>query len=129
MHVGFVMVNGAKMAKSAGNLVFVHDLLERWPAGAVRLLILSRRWGDSWEFDEPALEKAAAELERLWHYDAKAGGSEAAAEQVRAALLDDLDVPRALDIAREAGGQVQRDLVSLLGLGAGEPGHGGAGRD
>jgi cysteinyl-tRNA synthetase len=95
----------------------------------VRLLILSRRWGDSWEFDEPALEKAAAELERLWHYDAKAGGSEAAAEQVRAALLDDLDVPRALDIAREAGGQVQRDLVGLLGLGAGEPGHGGAGRD
>jgi cysteinyl-tRNA synthetase len=129
MHVGFVMVNGAKMAKSAGNLVFVHDLLDRWPPGAVRLLILSRRWGDSWEFDESALEKAAAELERLWHYDAKAGGSEAAAEQARAALLDDLDVPRALDVAREAGGQVQHDVVRLLGLGAGEQGHGPAGRD
>jgi cysteinyl-tRNA synthetase len=129
MHVGTVMVEGRKMAKSAGNLVFVHDLLERWPPGAVRLLILSRRWGDPWEFDEPGLEHAAAELERLWHYDAKAGGSEAAAREVSLALVDDLDVRRALDIAREAGGQVQRDLVRLLGLGAGEPGHGPAGRD
>ena len=32
------------------------------------------------------------------------------------ALLDNLDVPRALAIAKEAGGQVLRDLVALLGL-------------
>jgi hypothetical protein len=31
-------------------------------------------------------------------------------------LLDDLDVPKALDTAKEAGGQVLRDLVALLGL-------------
>jgi hypothetical protein len=31
-------------------------------------------------------------------------------------LLDDLDVPKALGIAKEAGGQVLRDLVALLGL-------------
>jgi hypothetical protein len=35
---------------------------------------------------------------------------------VALALLDDLDVRRALDIATAAGGQVLRDLVALLGL-------------
>jgi cysteinyl-tRNA synthetase len=116
MHVGSVMVDGRKMAKSARNLVFVHDLLERWPPGAVRLLIMSRRWQEPWEFDESELRRAAADLERLWHYDAKPGDTEAAAREVRVALLEDLDVSRALSIARDAGGQVQRDLVSFLGL-------------
>jgi len=32
------------------------------------------------------------------------------------ALLDDLDIPRALALAKEAGGQVLRDVVALLGL-------------
>ncbi len=116
MHVGSVMVDGRKMAKSARNLVFVHDLLERWPPGAVRLLILSRPWREPWDFDEAQLERAAAELEGLWHYDPKPGVTEAAAQEVGQALLDDLDVVRAVTIAREAGGQVQRDLVSFLGL-------------
>jgi cysteinyl-tRNA synthetase len=116
MHVGSVMVDGRKMAKSAHNLVFVHDLLERWPPGAVRLLILSRPWHEPWEFDEADLGRAATELERLWHYDAKPGDTEAAAQEVRRALLEDLDVSRALNIARDAGGQVQQDLVSFLGL-------------
>lgn len=116
MHVGSVLVNGRKMAKSARNLVFVHELLERWPPGALRLLILSRRWQDAWEFDEAELARAARDLERLWHYDEKGGDTEAAATEVQRALLDDLDVLRALSIARETGGTVQRDLVSFLGL-------------
>ena len=39
-----------------------------------------------------------------------------APEAVLAALVDDLDVPRALDIAIEDGGQSARDLVSVLAL-------------
>ena len=116
MHVGSVLFGGRKMAKSDNNLVFVHDLLERWPPGVIRLLVLSRRWQDAWEFEEAQLRAAAAELESLYHYQAKAGGSEAAAREVGLALLDDLDVPRALATAKAAGGQVQRDLVSFLGL-------------
>jgi cysteinyl-tRNA synthetase len=77
---------------------------------------MSRRWQEPWEFDESELRRAAADLERLWHYDAKPGDTEAAAREVRVALLEDLDVSRALSIARDAGGQVQRDLVSFLGL-------------
>jgi cysteinyl-tRNA synthetase len=116
MHVGSVLVEGEKMAKSAGNLVYVHDVLDRFPPGALRLLILSRRWSEPWEFDEAGLERAAVELENLWRYGAESGDRNVAEHNVALALLDDLDVPRALALAKDAGGQVLRDLVALLGL-------------
>ncbi len=116
MHVGNVLVGGQKMAKSAGNLVFVHEVLERFPAGALRLLILSCRWAEPWEFDEASLEQAAEELENLWSHGKPSGDREAAEHEVASALLVDLDVSKALEIGKEAGGRVLRDLVALLGL-------------
>jgi cysteinyl-tRNA synthetase len=116
MHVGTVLVDGDKMAKSAGNLVYVHEVLDRYPPGALRLLILSRRWSDPWEFDEAELEQSAHKLESLWRYGAQAGDRDVAEHEVALALLNDLDVPGALATAEEAGGQVLRDLVALLGL-------------
>ncbi|HET6793409.1 MAG TPA: class I tRNA ligase family protein [Acidimicrobiales bacterium] len=115
MHVGTVMMDGRKMAKSTGNLVFVHDLLERWPAGALRLLILSRPWADPWDFRAEDLDAAAERLEHLWQHGSRRS-TESAAAEVAGALLDDLDVRRALDVASDSGGQVLRDLVALLGL-------------
>ena len=73
MHVGSVLVEGEKMAKSTGNLVYVHDVLDRYPPGALRLLILSRPWSEAWEFDEAGLEQAAGDLETLWRYGAEPG--------------------------------------------------------
>jgi cysteinyl-tRNA synthetase len=116
MHVGSVLVDGEKMAKSAGNLVYVHDVLDRFPPGALRLLTVSRPWAEPWEFDEAGLEAAAGELENLWRYGAASGDREVAEHEMALALLDDLDVPKALAIAKQAGGQVLRDLVALLGL-------------
>jgi len=116
MHVGTVMAGGQKMAKSTGNLVFVHDLLERWPAAAIRFLILSRPWHESWEFDESELDRAEHELEELRVLETKPGGSSAAVEEVQRAMFENLDLPRALAVAGEAHGQVLRDLTRLLGL-------------
>ena len=116
MHVGSVCVEGEKMSKSAGNLVYVHDVLDRFPPGALRLLILSRRWSDPWEFDETGLEHAAGELESLRGSGAATGDRELAEHQVASALLDDLDIPRALAVAKEAGGPVLRDLIAVLGV-------------
>ena len=116
MHVGSVLVDGEKMAKSAGNLVYVQDVLDRFPPGALRLLILSRHWSEPWEFDEAGLEGAASELENLWRYGAASSNRDVAEHGVALALLDDLDIRRALALAKEAGGQVLRDLIALLGL-------------
>ena len=123
LNAGTVCVAGAKMAKSAGNLVLVTDLLRDYPAAAVRLLILDRRWDRDWDYEPGDLDTAAARLERL---QAAAGRPErgspadhggAAVAAIRAALADDLDVPAALNIAEEEqGGQAARSLGSLLGL-------------
>ena len=123
--VGVVHVAGAKMAKSARNLVLVSELLARYPAAAVRLLILDRRWNRDWEYAVAALEAAAGRLERLQSAagrpdrssaGTRTGAGPAALTAVRAALAADLDVPGALAIAAEDGGQAARVLGGILGL-------------
>ena len=120
LHVGTVMSGGAKMAKSTGNLVFVHDLLEEWPAEALRLLILDRPWASAWDYREADLEGAAARVERLQSRAGRPGGEASASAKAEAAavqaLQDDLDVARALAVAEEAGGQAARTVGHLLGL-------------
>ena len=62
LNAGVVRVDGAKMAKSVGNLVLVGDLLDSYPAAALRLLILDRRWDQDWDYDRAGLDAAAARL-------------------------------------------------------------------
>ncbi len=118
MHVGTVGVGGAKMAKSTGNLVLVSDVVAEHPAAALRLLVLDRKWAREWDYEPAALDAASARLERL--YAAAARGAledgTAAAGAVTAALLDDLDVPAALAVAEEAGGEAARLALSVLAL-------------
>ena len=59
---GTVRIGGAKMAKSAGNLVLVRDLVDDHPAAAVRLMILDRPWGEDWEYSPAALNRAASQM-------------------------------------------------------------------
>jgi len=120
MSVGVVRISGMKMAKSTGNLVLVSDLLASYPAAAIRLLILDRRWEQDWDYDLAGLEASAARLERLHaaagRPDRAGAGQGGAAGAVRAALADDLDVPGALGIAEAEGGSAARAAGSLLGL-------------
>jgi cysteinyl-tRNA synthetase len=117
LHAGTVTIGDEKMAKSTGNLVLVHDLLEdNWPPGAIRLLLIDRPWAKSWDYSPEALAGAATRLDRLWSR-AGTSASDPTSEQAGVgALLDDLDVPRALDIAEEAGGHTLRSIGALLGL-------------
>ena len=116
MHVGTVRLGGAKVAKSTGNLVFVDDLLRRWPGEAIRLHLLDRAWHQPWEFVEGDLDRAAGRLEALWARAGIPGGDEAATGAAVTALADDLDVPRALAIAEDAGGEPLRVVGKLLGV-------------
>ena len=120
MNAGVVRISGAKMAKSAGNLMLVSDLLASYPAAAIRLLVLDRRWEQDWDYDLSGLEAAAARLERLHaaagRPDRTSTGQGGAVAAVGAALADDLDVPTALGIAEAEGGSAARTVGSLLGL-------------
>ncbi len=99
MHAGMVAYHGEKMSKSLGNLVFVSRLRSAGvdPA-AIRLAIISHHYRANWEWTDDSVAAAQSRLE-AWRR-AAAGASTAAAEslvgEVRAALADDLDTPRAL---------------------------------
>ena len=117
LHAGTVTVGGEKMAKSTGNLVLVHDLLEdNWPPGAIRLLLIDRPWAESWDYSAEALAGAASRLDRLWSRAGTSASDPTSEKAAVDALLDDLDVPRALDIAEEAGGHALRTVGALLGI-------------
>lgn len=117
MHVGVVSQDGAKMAKSTGNLTFVADLVEEFGAAAVRLLLLDRAYDTGWEYRTDDLAAAAARVDSLHAAAARPGvREEAAGEAVTAALCAGLDVPTALAVAEEEGGAAARTALTVLGL-------------
>jgi cysteinyl-tRNA synthetase len=121
LQAAVVTIGGAKMAKSAGNLVLVKDLLASYPMAAVRMLILDRRWAADWDYHPRDLEHAAARVERLSAAAGRPsrgalGSDDSARAAIRSALARDLDVPTALEIAEDAGGPVGSELAHFLGL-------------
>ncbi len=121
--VGVVSLDGAKMAKSTGNLVLVGDVLADHPAAALRLCLLDRPWAKGWDYATAELDRATERLERLYRAAGRNAGASAqdasqaaVAAAIGAALCDDLDVPTALAVAEEAGGGAARSLIATLGL-------------
>ena len=119
MHVGTVRVGGSKMAKSTGNLVLVRDLLKSTRPAVVRLALIDRAWAQPWDFGDDVLPAAERRLEALYSAAGHPGEApDALTDEVTAALLADLDVPRAIDAVLDASaaGGAARMLVRLLGL-------------
>jgi cysteinyl-tRNA synthetase len=117
LHVGTVTIDGVKMAKSAGNLVLLEHVLGGHPAAAVRMMILDRRWPDSWDYRPGLLDAAASRLEDLYRAAGRAAAaSPEALPEIFRLLSNDLDVPGALDVAIEAGAGAARTLAATLGL-------------
>lgn len=116
MHVGAVRYRGSKMAKSTGNLVLVDDLLHTVPGPVIRLLLLNRRWSQPWDFDRADLDTATATLDGLYKAAGSTTDDATGVDAVRAALLDDLDVPAAVAVAHDAGGDAARLLIRSLAL-------------
>jgi L-cysteine:1D-myo-inositol 2-amino-2-deoxy-alpha-D-glucopyranoside ligase len=116
MHQAMVRMDGEKMSKSLGNLVFVSDLLKVWDPRAIRLACVAHHYRDSWEYHDGLLPEAGDRLDR-WQ---AATGPESvdALEAVRAALDTDLDTPAAVAAIDEAvaGGAQVRSAAALLGV-------------
>ncbi len=106
LHVGMVGLDGTKMSKSLGNLVFVGDLLKDWEPPVVRLALLAHHYRQDWDWRDEDLRVAETRLER-WRSAGVA--EEAGLGAVRDRLDDDLDAPgalAALDRLAAAGGDV-----------------------
>ena len=116
LRVGTVRFGGEKMAKSVGNLVFAADLVTQTDGRVVRTLLLDRPWAQAWDYAPELLDGAADRVDALHVAAGQRHTSPPAQAAVLHALVDDLDVPRALDVAIEEGGAAARDLVQVLAL-------------
>ena len=107
MHTALISMDGEKMSKSLGNLVFVDALRKEWEAAAIRLAIISHHYRTEWEWDEELMPSAQQRLE-AWRAAAAGGGSAIdVLTAVRERLDDDLDTPgafAAIDEAAATGG-------------------------
>jgi len=134
MHTGLVRYEGRKMSKSLGNLVLVDQAVERAPAAAVRLYLVSHRYGRDWEFRWSGLAQTARFVERLRALlegevrgagapsrgkGAGAGpGVRAMPARFAAALADDLNTPEAMRqlraAVRERDAAAARQMLAIL---------------
>jgi cysteinyl-tRNA synthetase len=121
VHVRFLLVEGEKMSKSAGNFYTLRDLLVKGhKASSIRFLLTSVPYRKQLNFTFAGLEQAAHSVERLRTFQSRmrmsqlpAGTNPAAQEaatkakqEMRAGMEDDLNTARAsaaiFDMVREA---------------------------
>jgi L-cysteine:1D-myo-inositol 2-amino-2-deoxy-alpha-D-glucopyranoside ligase len=132
-HAGMVRLDGEKMSKSRGNLVFVSRLRADGVApAAIRLAILAHHYRTDWDWTDDVLTSAQARLGRWLEALSREQGPDAepVLRLVREALSDDLDAPAALAAVdrwadeqltrggteQGAPGVVARTLDALLGV-------------
>ncbi|MFL6073377.1 MAG: cysteine--1-D-myo-inosityl 2-amino-2-deoxy-alpha-D-glucopyranoside ligase [Mycobacteriales bacterium] len=99
VHAGMIGLDGEKMSKSRGNLVFVHRLRSEGVDGsAVRLALFADHYRADRAWADTAVTAATARLARWRAAAALPAGPDATAtlDRVRARLADDLDTPAAL---------------------------------
>jgi cysteinyl-tRNA synthetase len=127
LHNGMLTLGQEKMSKSLGNIVTIHELLERYDGEVLRYALLSGHYRQQLAWSEDLLTQASASLDRL--YEALRGQDDPARTSTDASglaandypaavmkpLLDDLNTPRALagmhqlaDAAHRAGSDDER---------------------
>lgn len=130
LHNGMLNFGGSKMSKSVGNVSILHELLEKYPAEALRYALLSAQYRQPLEWNDALIEQSIKTLDRLYgtlrdlaDVDATAGEIPQAIEDV---LSDDLNTPQALaelariaSLARKAESNNERHQLKTQLLSAG----------
>ena len=122
MHNGFVRIDDEKMSKSLGNFFTVRGVLERYPAEAVRLFMLSSHYRSPLNYTEEHLRQADSAVRRLYTalrgFGGPAGGSGEPDEGWRArfcaAMDDDFNTPEALSVLFDLAREINRARESSM---------------
>jgi cysteinyl-tRNA synthetase len=135
VHNGMIQLTGEKMAKSAGNIAPLHEVLDRYGAQAVLMYLVSGHYRQPLAFSVEELQEAERKvhrirdaLRRLAPGEASPANMSAQREVFLDALANDFNTPAALaamfDWVREAnrrgsgvGDADLREMLGLLGLG------------
>jgi L-cysteine:1D-myo-inositol 2-amino-2-deoxy-alpha-D-glucopyranoside ligase len=120
MHVAMVSMDGHKMSKSRGNLVFVDKLRTQHDPMAIRLGLIEHHYRTEWEWDDGLMARNEARLAQ-WKSAVHVGNSDGDSgllAEVRSALDNDLDSPTAVQLidAASKNGVAVGDSARLLGV-------------
>ncbi len=102
LHNGFLSLDHAKMSKSLGNVLLVHDLIRTVPGEVIRLALLNAHYRQPLDWSEASMQTARRMLDRLYGAVRGIEVSDTALESARVpdalveALEDDLNTPKAM---------------------------------
>lgn len=67
IHHGFVNIKDEKMSKSLGNFLTIREVLDQYPAEALRLFVFSTHYRNPLDYSDEAMKDAVSGLERLYN--------------------------------------------------------------
>lgn len=112
VHAGMLMVDGVKMSKSLGNFYTVNELIEKYPAEALRLLFVSTHYHQPFNFTFDGLKQAKQILDKFYNALLRVKDVPVAAcepdERVMAALVDDINTPLAVSWLHEIANSLNK---------------------
>ena len=104
LHNGMLTFGGKKMSKSLGNVMVLHELLEKYPAEVLRFLLLRAHYRQPLDWSDSTLSQSRATLDG-WYGVLRdradievTAAEETVPEAFEAALCDDLNTPAAIAI-------------------------------
>ena len=128
LHNGMLTFGGKKMSKSLGNVMILHELLEKYPPEVLRFLLLRAHYRQPLDWSESTLAQSRATLDG-WYGVLRDRADIVVAEdewivapEFEAALCDDLNTPAAFailsglaDEARKASSaEARRQTLAVL---------------
>ncbi len=133
VHNGLLQLGGEKMSKSVGNLVSIHELLDKGDGQAFRFLVLNSHYRNPLVFNDETLESSRRGLARMAsavrNFDpdrvpdsapdqSLSEASARAEEQFRQAMDDDFNTPIALSVLFDLARTINREEDAAAPTGA-----------
>jgi cysteinyl-tRNA synthetase len=97
-HNGMLRFTGEKMSKLEGNVVTIHDALDRWGREVLLLFFMTAHWSKPIDFSDDTMQQASSQLDRFRDYfvGVEHDSGPVDREALEAVLDDDFNTPDAL---------------------------------
>ena len=132
IHNGMLDMDGMKMSKSLGNILYIRDLLEKYSGEVLRLTLLSGHYRQPLNFNDKAIQQCQANLDRMYRVlknyndvDISDCDLDSPPKKVLNALADDLNTSEALaeinqiitQLNKSTGDDIKHNKASLIAAG------------
>lgn len=117
MHNGFLQVEGRKMSKSEGNFITINELLQKWPGEVLRFNMLRTQYRQPIDWTEKSVQESWDVLAGWYAKASPADAEPAMTGDVVAALLDDMNTPRAIAALHQMDDAERASNLAALGFG------------